>query len=233
MVKGNRKSKIKVMAVLVGIIALMVLIMIFVGKPIINFVSQKDTFRDWVQSHGIVSRLAFLGMTMLQVVVAVIPGEPLELVAGYAFGTIEGTLLCMVGATLGGVPIFLLVKKYGIKAVEVFFPKEKVESLKFLKSSPKRDFLIFILFFLPGTPKDLLNYIVGLTDMRLSRWLFISFFARIPSIITSTISGNALQGRKYLFAIIVYGVAFAISAVGILVYNKIVKKHSENDTDIV
>lgn len=232
MVKGNRKSKIKVIAVLVGIIALMVLIMIFVGKPIINFVSQKDTFRDWVQSHGIVSRLAFLGMTMLQVVVAVIPGEPLELVAGYAFGTIEGTLLCMVGATLGGVPIFLLVKKYGIKAVEVFFPKEKVESLKFLKSSPKRDFLIFILFFLPGTPKDLLNYIVGLTDMRLSRWLFISFFARIPSIITSTISGNALQGRKYLFAIIVYGVTFAVSAVGILVYNKIVKKHSENDTDI-
>lgn len=138
----------------------------------------------------------------------------------------------MVGATLGGVPIFLLVKKYGIKAVEVFFPKEKVESLKFLKSSPKRDFLIFILFFLPGTPKDLLNYIVGLTDMRLSRWLFISFFARIPSIITSTISGNALQGRKYLFAIIIYGVTFVVSAIGILVYNKIVKKHSENDTDI-
>lgn len=232
MVKGNRKSKIKVIAILVGIIALMALIMIFVGKPIISFVSQKDTFRDWVQSHGIVSRLAFLGMTMLQVVVAVIPGEPLELVAGYAFGTIEGTLLCMVGATLGGVPIFLLVKKYGIKAVEVFFPKEKVESLKFLKSSPKRDFLIFILFFLPGTPKDLLNYIVGLTDMRLSRWLFISFFARIPSIITSTISGNALQGRKYLFAIIIYGVTFVVSAIGILVYNKIVKKHSENDTDI-
>lgn len=228
----DKKKKIIVSVCIAAVVLLMAAVAYYVGKPMIKFVSEPERFRAWVNGHGIWGRLAFLGMTMLQVIVAVIPGEPMELVAGYAFGSVEGTLLCMIGATLGGIPVFILVRKFGMKAVEVFFSKEKIESLKFLKSSPKRDFLIFILFLIPGTPKDLLNYFVGLTDMKMSKWLLISFVARIPSIVTSTIGGDALGMKNYTFAIVVFAVTLAVSGAGILIYRGICRRHGTKQSKV-
>ncbi|MCM1308829.1 MAG: TVP38/TMEM64 family protein [Butyrivibrio sp.] len=228
----DKKKKIIVSAVVVSVVILMAAVTYYVGKPMIKFVSEPERFRAWVDNHGIWGRLAFLGMTMLQVIVAVIPGEPMELVAGYAFGSVEGTALCIIGATLGGIPVFLLVRKFGMRAVEVFFSKEKTDSLKFLKSSPKRDMWIFILFLIPGTPKDLLNYFVGLTDMKMSKWLLISLVARFPSIVTSTVGGDALGMKKYAFAAVVFAATLAVSAAGIAAYNKICRRHKENESKV-
>lgn len=228
----DKKKKIIVSVCIAAVVLLMAAIAYYVGKPMIKFVSEPERFRSWVDSHGIWGRLAFLGMTMLQVIVAVIPGEPMELVAGYAFGSIEGTLLCIIGATLGGIPVFILVRKFGMKVVEVFFSKEKTDSLKFLKSSPKRDLWIFILFLIPGTPKDLLNYFVGLTDMKMSKWLLISLVARIPSIVTSTIGGDALGMKNYTFAIVVFAVTLAVSGAGILIYRRICRRHEAKQSKV-
>lgn len=224
--KWNYRKTIILVSIVIMIV-LSVLIFYFVGRPMIRWVSEPEKFRAWVDSHGVLGRLTFLGMTILQVVIAMIPGEPMELVAGYAFGSIEGTILCMLGATIGGTIVFFLVRKWGTKAVLVFFPQEKIDSLKFLQSSRKRDTWIFILFLIPGTPKDLLNYFVGLTDMKYSKWLIISLVARIPSIVTSTIGGDALGMKNYTFAIIVFGVTFAISGIGLLIYNMICKKNEQ------
>ena len=122
----------------------------FVGKPMVKFVSEPEKFRMWVDSHGLWSQVAYVGMTLLQVLVAVIPGEPLEISGGYAFGAVQGTVLCMLGAFLGSVAVFAFVRRFGRELVEVFFPKEKIESLRFLQSSPKRDLLFWIVFVVPG-----------------------------------------------------------------------------------
>lgn len=228
----DKKKKAAVSVCIAAVVLLMAAVAYYVGKPMIKFVSEPERFRAWVDAHGIWGRLAFLGMTMLQVIVAVIPGEPMELVAGYAFGSVEGTLLCIIGATLGGIPVFLLVRKFGMKAVEVFFSKEKIASLKFLKSSPKRDMWIFVLFLIPGTPKDLLNYFVGLTDMKMSKWLLISLVARIPSIVTSTIGGDALGMKKYTFAAIVFAATLAVSGAGLFIYRWICRRHDAGASDI-
>lgn len=228
----EKKKKIIVSVCIAAVVLLMAAVAYYVGKPMTEFVSEPERFRVWVDSHGIWGRLAFLGMTMLQVIVAVIPGEPMELVAGYAFGSVEGTILCILGATLGGIPVFLLVRRFGMKAAEVFFSREKIDSLKFLKSSHKRDLWIFVLFLIPGTPKDLLNYFVGLTDMKISKWLVISLVARIPSIVTSTIGGDALGMKNYTFAVIVFAVTLAVSGVGILVYRRICRAHETKQGDI-
>ena len=126
----------------------------------------------------------------MQVIVAIIPGEPFEIAAGYAFGAVEGTVLCLIAATIGSIVVFMLVRLFGEKLVEVFFPQKKLSTLRFLKSSPRRDFLFLVVFTVPGTPKDLLCYFAGLTDIRFPVWLLICSFGRIPSIITSTIGGE-------------------------------------------
>lgn len=197
-----------------------------VGKPILRLVADPAAFREWVQARGFAGMLAYAGMVIIQVLVALIPGEPLEIAAGYAFGAFEGTLICLAAATLGSLIVFGLVRRFGVKLVEVFFPQEKLRSLRFLQHSRRRDYLFAIIFMLPGTPKDLLCYFAGLTDIRFGTWLLICSVGRIPSVVTSTIGGDALGTESYLFAVIVFVLTLAVSAVGVLVYRQIQKRHA-------
>lgn len=205
-------------------LVLSALVFWFAGRPLIRFVREPERFQAWVDAQGVRAPLLFVGMVVLQIVVAIIPGEPLEIAAGYAFGAWEGTLLCLIGALAGRVAVFLLVRRFGVRAVEVFFPREKVQSLRFLQNEKKLTFWVFFLFFLPGTPKDVLCYIVGLTRLPLRSWVIISTIAPIPSIITSTLGGSALGMGRYTFAAVVFGATLAVSAVGLLIYRRVAKR---------
>lgn len=199
----------------------------FVGRPMLHFVRQPELFRAWVASHGIWGKLAYVGMVILQVLVAVIPGEPLEISGGYAFGAMWGTVLCLVGAVLGSLLVFALVRRLGVTLVEVFFSREKLQSLRFLQSSPKRDALFWLIFTVPGTPKDLLCYFAGLTDLSWRKWLLICTLGRIPSIITSTVGGNALGTSDYRFALLVFTLTLLISGIGWLIYRAICRSNEQ------
>lgn len=196
-------------------------VMWFIGRPMVSLVSEPEQFRDWVESKGLWSRFIFIGMMIFQVVIALVPGEPLEIGAGYAFGAIEGTLLCVAGVTLGSLLVFGLVRKFGIRLIEVFFDFDKIKKLKFLQNEKRLDLITFIVFFLPGTPKDLLTYFVGLTDIKLSKFVIIASVARLPSVITSTVGGSALGMKQYEFAIAVFAATVLLSLFGLFIYNKI------------
>lgn len=200
----------------------------FVGKPMLEFVSEPEKFREWVDSGGIWGRLAFLGMMALQVIVAVIPGEPLEIGAGYAFGVWEGTALCLLGTLLGSVTVFLFVKKFGMRFVTLFVSEEKVRSMKFLQNERRLNLIAYLLFLIPGTPKDVMTYIVGLTPMKLTFWIFLSMTARIPSVITSTIGGDALGTQEYGFAIAVFVVTAVLGILGVVLFGTISKRRAKH-----
>ncbi|MBQ7485142.1 MAG: TVP38/TMEM64 family protein [Oscillospiraceae bacterium] len=200
----------------------------FVGRPMIRFARQPELFRQWVAQHGVWGKLAYVGMMVLQVLVAVIPGEPLEMCGGYAFGALWGTLLCLAGATLGSLLVFALVRRWGTALVEVFFSREKLQSLSFLHSSPKRDVIFWLIFTVPGTPKDLLCYFAGLTDLPWGKWILICTIGRIPSVITSTVGGHALGGQHYLFAAVTFAATMAVSGAGLLIYRAVLRRHNKN-----
>ncbi len=195
----------------------------FIGKPMIEFVSDPEEFRAWVNQSGVLGRILFVLMVMFQVVIAFVPGEPLEIGAGYAFGVFEGTALSLLGITLGSLIVLALVRKFGIKLVEVFFTFEKIKSAKFMQNKKKLALITFLMFFLPGTPKDLLTYLLGLTNIENKKVLLIISVARIPSVITSTIGGSFLGSKKYIVAIIVFAATAVISLVGWVIYNRINK----------
>ena len=217
----DKKQLIKGIAGIAAFVVASLLLFLFAGKPIIEWVKDPVAFRAWVRERGLLGDVAFVGMMVLQVIVAIIPGEPLEIAAGYAFGIWRGTLLCVIGTAIGGCLVFAFVRTLGMRVVEIFFPREKIDELKFLKNEKKVDLLAFIVFLIPGTPKDLLTYAVGLTKMRFTTWLLITTVARIPSIITSTIGGNALGVQKYTFAIVVFAATLVISGIGILIYRRL------------
>lgn len=210
-----------------AVIAVCGAICVFVGIPLIKFASEPERFRLWVDSHGVWGRFAYVLMVILQIIMAFLPGEPFEMVAGYAFGTVEGTILCLLAEAVGSVIVVLLVKKFGIKLVKMFFSEEKINEVKFLKSSPRRVVLLTLLFIVPGTPKDLLCYFAGLTDIKLPLLLIICTITRIPSVLTSTLGGDLLGEQNYLFAVIVFGGTLLLSLGGILIYNAICKKREK------
>ena len=221
------KKKIYLFAIIVALIFIAA-VGYLVGKPMVEFVREPERFRAWVDSSGFVSRVIFVGMVIFQLIIALIPGEPLEMGAGYAFGALEGTILCIIGCVIGSALVFLFVRRFGVKLVEVFFPREKIRSLRFLQDSRRLNLLTFIVFFIPGTPKDLLSYFIGLTDMKLGTWLCITAVARIPSIVTSTVTGDALGLKDYQFALIAFGVTLALSLLGILVYRRLSARRHPN-----
>ena len=222
------QTQLKRLGALMLVIAVILLgaISWFVGRPLVRFASEPERFRAWVDARGAGARLAYMGMVIVQVIIALIPGAPFEIVAGYAFGAVEGTLLCLAASSIGSMLVFWLVRRFGIRLVEIFYPREKLQSLRFLRSSPKRDYLYLLIFMIPGTPKDLLCYFAGLTDIRFPVWVIICSLGRLPAIVTSTIGGSALSSKNYWHAVIVFAVTLALSALGLMAYNALCRRHN-------
>lgn len=222
----NHKKIVYFFAIFI-FLAFMGAVTVVIGRPLVAFAEDPDAFRAWVDASGIWGRVIFVGMVVLQVVVAFIPGEPIELAAGYAFGFVEGSLLTLAGFVLGSGIVFVLVRRFGMKLVEVFFPQNKLNEIKFLKNPKKTKVITFLLMLIPGTPKDMLSYFVGLTKLKLWEWLAIVAIGRLPSLLTSTITGAAAGEKNYLLSGISLGATLLITFAGILYYRRLTKQEQE------
>jgi len=218
---GNRKKKIMVLIGLSVFLLACGLTAWFYGKPLLEFVLDTGRFRAWMNEHGALGPLAFVAIRTVQTVVKIIPAEPLEIGAGYAFGSWWGMALCMLGTAIGSLIIIGLTKLFGMRMVEVFVPREKLQSFRFLQNTKKLNLLLFIIFLIPGTPKDLITYFVGVTPVNPFAFLLLTGIARIPSILSSTLCGNALGERNFWFAAIVYLLTGALTVGGIFLYRRI------------
>ena len=98
--------------------------------------------------------------------------------------------------------------------------EKEIESVKFLKANNKSISLLFLFFLLPGTPKDLLCYVVGLSNIKLSTWILINLVGRFPAILLSALSGSALGEQKYEIFILAMGIIFVFYLIGMFLYNR-------------
>jgi uncharacterized membrane protein YdjX (TVP38/TMEM64 family) len=222
MTQYERRRKILAGISLAVVVLLVAFVTLFVSRWLSSF--SREDFRDYVRSFGALAPAVMLGLQILQVFIALIPGELVESAAGFILGPWLGTLVCYLGIALASALILTLTRRYGVKLVEVFISREKINELRFLSTEQKRNALIFLLFFIPGTPKDLLTYFVGLTDIKLGTFLLLSMVARIPSVLTSTFGGHLLGEARYIGAVILYGITGLLSLLGMLGYNHYLKK---------
>ena len=184
----------------------------------------QESFKAWVNGIGFLGWLATLGIQLIQIFIAFIPGEPVELMMGYVWGPWLGTFTCLLGIFIGTSVIFMLVKKFGQPFVRKAVRSKDLSRFSFLSDPIKRDSVVFILFFIPGTPKDALTYIVPLFPMNAFKYLLISTFARIPSVITSTVLGGSLADGNYILAIITFVATALITVLGAVFGNAYIKK---------
>lgn len=196
--------------------------MAFVGMiaylfPVMKNLSTHEgqiAFKERIDSSGIFGFLTLLGLQFAQIFLVIVPGEPLEILAGMCYGAVGGTLFILFSVALSTAIVFGLVRKYGKRFIYQSFDQkriDKIEKSKIFQNPKKIEFILAICFAITGAPKDILVYIGGLLPIRPIRFIVISTFCRLPSIVSSTIVGNYFSEGNWKVSIIVYGITFALT----------------------
>lgn len=201
--KINRLKLFKlILFIIVIVLVILATIKLFPIFTNIGTSEGQQKFKSEITSQGINGIIYLIGLQLLQILIPVLPGEPIEFLAGMCYGTWGGLLLIFIGAFLSSTIIFFLVKKLGKDFIKTFLGEDKLdkfENSKLLSNHKRLELLLFIAFFIPGTPKDFFTYIAGLLPINPTRFLLIATFARFPSIITSTFAGDNLVSRKFAY----------------------------------
>ena len=233
----NREKKVKIFK----IILMALVVAIFIGViiyliPVIKNLSTTEgqlAFKERVSSSGIWGMAALFGLQFAQIFLIILPGEPIEILAGMCYGGIGGLIFITVSAAIITTMIVFLVRKLGRKFVYDFCSEEKIkkiENSKLFKNTKKIELIMIILFMVSGTPKDLLVYIAALLPIKPLRFILISTFARFPSVISSTFAGSNLVAGNWKSIIIIYLVTFLLVGLAIFIFNKFDKSKTTSET---
>lgn len=210
---------------LVLVIALIVGLMVYL-VPVMKNLSTPEgqlEFKNQVEEMGFLGFLALFGLQFAQIFLIILPGEPMEILAGMCYGGIGGTIFITISACVISSLIFFAVRKFGRKFVYSFCSKEridKIENSKLFQNPKKIEWIMLLLFVIPGTPKDLLVYIAGLLPLKPLRFILISTFARLPSVVSSTFAGESIVAGNWTHSIAIYAVTFLLVGIFIFVVNK-------------
>lgn len=183
-------------------------------------------------THGIWGLLTLFGLQFAQIFLIILPGEPIEILAGMCYGGLGGLIFVIASAFIISSVIFFMVRKLGKKFVYDFCDEEKVkkiENSKIFKNPKKIEWIMIILFLIPGTPKDLLVYIAALLPIKPLRFILISTFARFPSVVSSTFAGDNLLEGNWQNSIIIYAVTFLLVGISIFIVNKLDKSKTTEE----
>ena len=221
----SKKTKAFKYILMIIVIALCVGLIVYLFPVVKNLSTPEGQldFKEHVANMGFLGYLALFGLQFAQIFLIVIPGEPIEILAGMCYGGIGGLIFITLSVFIITTIVFLAVRKWGRKFVYSFCSKEridKIEHSKLFQNPRKIEWIMLILFLIPGTPKDLLVYIAGLLPLKPLRFILISTFARFPSVISSTFAGDSLVAGDWKFSIIIYASTFIIVGIAILIINK-------------
>lgn len=223
----KQEKKLKIFKIILMILVLAICIgMIIYLFPVMKNLSTTEgqiAFKEKVNNSGILGLLSLFGLQVAQIFLVVIPGEPIEILAGMCYGGLWGTVFILASVLIISTVVFFMVRKLGRKFVCDFCDEkkiEKIENSKLFQNPKKIELIMLILFLIPGTPKDLLTYIGGLLPIKPIHFILISTLARIPSVISSTLAGESLAVGDWKMGVILYGAVLAIVAVIIFIIHK-------------
>lgn len=231
----GKKIKQSDLIKLVGLVVFIVLITAIVVAiwPTLSIVFEPggvETLIELITSQGPLGVLILLGMQLLQIIVAFIPGEVVQIAAGMMYGPLWGSVVILVGCVLSSMVVYGLVHKLGAPFVRSMVGEKQLLKFRQFELSGKFGVTVFILFLIPGFPKDVLTYIVPLSDMNLRTFLLLSTIGRTPGVIISTYAAAGLADGNIVTSVIIFVVAALIAIIVLLLRNRIIdaiSRHSK------
>ncbi len=204
-------------------VKMIVLILFFVGISVIAYFLSGDIYslikdpallKEWMTVFGNFEVLIFILIQAFQVIIFIVPGELVEIAAGFLFGTTLGSIYSILGIALGSAASFIIARFLGYDFVRWVVPEQMFNRWDvFINEEKSGGTVLFLLYFIPGTPKDALAYFAGITPVSYLKFIFISMFARLPAIVFSAYIGANIEQKNYTTALtvsVIAGIAFLI-----------------------
>ena len=214
---------------IVRLVGLVVFIVLTIGIVVALWPSLRLVFEPGgvnrlisdIQDKGALGVLMLLGLQLLQIIVAVIPGEVVQMAAGILYGPLWGTLIILLGCVVSSGIVYQLVHRLGAPFVHAMVPKKYLVKFYEFEHSGKLSLTVFILFLIPGMPKDAFTYIVPLFNLRMRTFLALTTIARIPGVIISTYAAAGLADGDIKTSLILFGIAAVLVVLGIVFRNRL------------
>jgi uncharacterized membrane protein YdjX (TVP38/TMEM64 family) len=178
-------------------------------SELVKLFENREHLRRYINSWGGRAPLAFIGLQALQVVIAPIPGEVTGIVGGFLFGTFRNVVYSTIGLTAGSAVAFLTARLIGQPFVNLVISRRTFEKFEHF-TQEKGAVTILIMFMIPGFPKDILSYILGLSPMRFVTFCIVCGLGRIPGTLLLSLSGSALYGENWWMLIVVSAICLAL-----------------------
>lgn len=221
--KSNKGLKLAINIIPLALfIGLLVFLWVRFGHELTELASKPEKLREVLNSYGWSGILVFIGIQIIQVVVAAIPGEFVQIAGGYIYGTVFGTLYSLTGIVAGSVIVFFSARILGYPVVKLLVPQRQLERFSFMLNSRKSDAAMLILFLIPGIPKDILTYIAGITPVKPLKFFVIITIGRLPALLGSSFIGHNTQMGNYGIVIAVSAAAVILFFAGVIFRNRII-----------
>lgn len=213
-----------------SIIKLALLALILIGVPLYIFFFQHDlieyfsslkNIRMWLAEYKAQSIFIYIGAQVFQIIICIIPGQALQFAAGYMYGFWLGYIFSLVGAAIGSAVVYYLARILGHDALHFLFGQGKITEMIDHMNSRKGIIITFIIFLVPGIPKDLCSYAAGLSNVKLKPYLIVSLIGRTPGMMGSLIIGRQIGAGGYVSAAVIAAVAIVLCILGVIFRKKI------------
>jgi len=221
---GNRKLLILCFMILVPVIFILAAVLAFKYLPFGSF----HEFRNYILGFGNKSAFAYIFIQAAQVMLPAVPSEIVQSVGGYVFGVFLGTIYSSSGILLGGIASFFSARTFGKPLVSKIMPAKNIEKLNYVLESPNLNTTIFLIYLIPGLPKDAINYIAGLTSINPGKFFTLATIGRLPGIATIAYMSTSFQQKNYGFATAIFIVVMLIFIAAGIFVKKVRLKHPKN-----
>jgi uncharacterized membrane protein YdjX (TVP38/TMEM64 family) len=196
--------------ILVALVALgMGLTYLFIEHNLYTLFIDKHRALRFIRSFGPYSWFIFIVLQILQVVLPPIPGDVTGIIGGWLYGSVLGTVYSTIGLTIGSCLAFLLARTFGLPFVEKALKAEKIQKYDHFMTH-QGAMISFVLFLIPGFPKDFLCYIMGLSHMSLLEFVLVSTFGRLFGTILLSVIGSFIHNHQRVPLLIVLGIVTII-----------------------
>lgn len=226
----RRARRIRI-AVLVGavlVLAVVIALLATHGRTVLAYLTNGHLVQHQVERLGPLAPFALGVLVVLQEVTVVVPSEPLELAAGYAFGFWEGAFIYLAASVVGCLVIIAIVRCFGDRVLRVLVSPKRREQLQSLKRSQRFDLAILVAFFIPGLPKDIMAYFAALAGMRPAHLVVVTTVGRLPSVVAATLASSYAAAGDWRATALVFAVTAVFVLIGILIYHRVSRQSTRN-----
>ena len=191
---------------LITLLKLLLLLGLVIGIPIYigiyhqEFLTQFDSLDDvkaYLENYQTASILVYLIIQILQIIICIVPGQAMQFAGGYMFGFGFGYLFSILGAAIGTFLTFYLARFLGRDALHLFFDENKIADFVEKLNSKKACIIAFVIYLIPGLPKDIFTYAAGVSEVRFKVFFIVSLIGRTPGMMCSLMIGSMFNNGSY------------------------------------